>query len=223
MKNEKHVPVLLNEVISLLDLQTGKTVVDGTVNRGGHAKEICKQIGATGTLIGIDLDQGALDEAKEKLKDTKCKVILEKDSFRNLDEILAKNKIEKVKSKKQVKLEGLSKLKLLIKGDAASPGIIWGPPRLIKSAKEISKVKEGDVLVTRMTTPDFVPAMKRAVAIVTDKGGQTSHAAIVSRELGVPCVIGTRIATKVFKDGDVVAVDANTGLVKIIDKANRHN
>ena len=73
---------------------------------------------------------------------------------------------------------------------------------------------QGDILVTEMTTPDFVPAMKRASAIVTDKGGITCHAAIVSRELNIPCVIGTKIATKVFKDGDVVEVNATSGVVK---------
>ena len=67
-----------------------------------------------------------------------------------------------------------------------------------------------------MTTPDYVPAMKRAAAIVTDKGGRTCHAAIVSRELKIPCVIGTKIATQVFKTGDIVEVDAERGIVKKI-------
>ena len=68
-----------------------------------------------------------------------------------------------------------------------------------------------------MTTPDFVPAMKKAAAIVTEQGGITSHAAIVSRELGVPCVIGTKIATRVLKDGDLVEVDANKGIVRKVE------
>jgi pyruvate,water dikinase len=72
------------------------------------------------------------------------------------------------------------------------------------------------VLVTSMTTPDFIVAMKKAGAIVTDEGGLSCHAAIVSRELKIPCVIGTKIATKVFKDGDRVEVDANKGIVKIL-------
>lgn len=75
---------------------------------------------------------------------------------------------------------------------------------------------EGDVLVTTMTTPEFIFVMKKAVAIITDTGGLTSHAAIVSRELGVPCLVGTKIATQVFKDGDLVEVDSNSGTVKII-------
>ncbi len=75
---------------------------------------------------------------------------------------------------------------------------------------------EGEILVTTMTRPEFVPIMKSALAIITDEGGLTSHAAIVSRELGVPCIIGTKIATKVLHDGDLVEVDANTGLVRVI-------
>jgi pyruvate,water dikinase len=82
----------------------------------------------------------------------------------------------------------------------------------------MSKMKQGDILVSIATNPDIVPAMKKAGAIVTEQGGITSHAAIVSRELGTPCVIGTKIATKVFKDGDIVEVDANKGTVKLIDR-----
>ena len=91
-----HIPVLLKEVINSLNLQEGDTVVDGTINRGGHAKEICERIGKKGTLIGIDLDQEALDETKETLKDAKCKIILEKNNFRKLDKVLAKNNVDKV-------------------------------------------------------------------------------------------------------------------------------
>ena len=75
--------------------------------------------------------------------------------------------------------------------------------------------RAGEILVANNTTPEFTPIMKKAAAIITEQGGITSHAAIVSRELGIPCVIGTRIATKVLKDGDRVEVDANCGLVKI--------
>ena len=101
----------------------------------------------------------------------------------------------------------------ILSGRGASPGIGWGPVTLIKSKKEIGKVKSGDVLVTSMTTPDFVPAMKKVSAIVTDKGGLTSHAAIVSRELGVPCVVGTETATKVLKQGMVITVDGAEGKI----------
>jgi len=101
----------------------------------------------------------------------------------------------------------------IVKGAAASPGIGTGPVRVLKSPKEIEKVKTGDVLVAPMTSPDYVPAMKRATAIVTDEGGLTSHAAIVSRELGVPCIVGTKEATKKLKEETVVTVDGTKGVV----------
>lgn len=103
--------------------------------------------------------------------------------------------------------------KMILQGEPASPGVATGIVNILKSAKEINKVKKGDILVTDMTTPDFVPAMKKAVAIVTNKGGQTSHAAIVSRELGVPCVVGTKTATTTLKQGRVVTVDGAAGKV----------
>ena len=102
---------------------------------------------------------------------------------------------------------------VLLQGIAASPGTVSGSVRIIKSAKEINKVKKGDVLVAEMTNPDFVPAMKRAAAIVTDHGGRTSHAAIVSRELGIPCIVGTQDATRMLKTGEIITVDGAEGVV----------
>ena len=104
-------------------------------------------------------------------------------------------------------------LKLILKGDPASPGIASGKVRIIHSAREIGKILKGEVLVTEMTTPDFVPAMRKVTAIVTDKGGQTSHAAIVSRELGITCVVGTGKATDTLKTGQQITVNGKTGEV----------
>ncbi|MCL5290906.1 MAG: phosphoenolpyruvate synthase [Actinobacteria bacterium] len=103
--------------------------------------------------------------------------------------------------------------KVLLEGVAASFGVASGPVRVILSADEIDKVKQGDVLVTTMTSPDYVPAMRRAAAIVTDTGGRTAHAAIVSRELGIPCAVGTGSATKTLSDGQLITVDGSKGLV----------
>ncbi len=103
----------------------------------------------------------------------------------------------------------------ILTGSAASPGIGTGPVKILKSPKEIDKIKKGDVLVSPMTSPDYVPAMKKASAIITDEGGQTSHAAIVSRELGVPCVVGTKEATKKLKEGEIVTVNGETGQIFI--------
>ncbi|OIO19592.1 MAG: hypothetical protein AUJ37_02455 [Candidatus Magasanikbacteria bacterium CG1_02_41_34] len=99
-------------------------------------------------------------------------------------------------------------------GETGCLGYGKGPVKIIIRAEDMAKMNPGDVLVSIATDPDIVPAMKKACAIVTEQGGVTSHAAIVSRELGIPCVIGTKIATKVLKDGDMVEVDANRGIVK---------
>ncbi|KKQ56656.1 MAG: phosphoenolpyruvate synthase/pyruvate phosphate dikinase, pyruvate, water dikinase [Candidatus Woesebacteria bacterium GW2011_GWC1_38_13] len=109
----------------------------------------------------------------------------------------------------------------ILSGAAASPGIGTGYVKILQGPKEISKVKTGDVLVAKMTSPDYVPAMKKAVAIVTDEGGLTSHAAIVSRELGIPCVVGTKNATKTLTDNAVITVDGSKGLVYTGGKVSR--
>lgn len=109
------------------------------------------------------------------------------------------------------KVEGLRSNALILTGSPASPGIATGPVKLIFSPKEIDKVNQGDILVAPLTNPDYVPAMKKAAAIVTDRGGRTSHAAIVSRELGLPAVVGTEKATKILKNEMVVTVNGATG------------
>jgi len=102
---------------------------------------------------------------------------------------------------------------ILLTGASASPGVASGPAKIVPEASQIDKIVNGDILVAEMTTPDFVPAMKRAAAIVTDRGGRTAHAAIVSRELGIPCVVGAKNATATLKDGQVVTVDGTKGKV----------
>jgi pyruvate, water dikinase len=111
--------------------------------------------------------------------------------------------------------------KLILKGNGASPGISTGHVKILRSAKENHIVEPGDVLVAEQTNPDFVPAMKKASAIVTDSGGRTSHAAIVSRELGIPAVVGTENATKLLKPGVVVTVNGQTG--EIFQGGEIHN
>ncbi|MCL4383860.1 phosphoenolpyruvate synthase [Patescibacteria group bacterium] len=108
-----------------------------------------------------------------------------------------------------------------LKGEPASPGLASGEVVVINNPKDVARAKKGQILVTEMTTPDFVPAMKKVSGIITDKGGQTSHAAIVSRELGVPCVVGTSTATKVLKEGTTVTLNGATGEVwKGIQQSN---
>ncbi|MBN1386472.1 hypothetical protein JW968_05875 [Candidatus Woesearchaeota archaeon] len=103
-----------------------------------------------------------------------------------------------------------------IKGMVASLGKARGRVKRLLKIHDMANIEEGDIIVASMTRPEMVPAMKKAAAIVTDEGGVTSHAAIVSRELGVPCIIGTKNATKILKDGDLVEVDAEKGIVRKI-------
>lgn len=101
-----------------------------------------------------------------------------------------------------------------IKGLPARQGIVQGTVKVIRLDKELSKIKEGDIMVTLTTHPEYVTKMQIAKAIVTDEGGITCHAAIVARELGIPCIVGTKNATQILKDGDRVEVDATKGIVK---------
>lgn len=102
---------------------------------------------------------------------------------------------------------------VLLRGLPASPGIGKGTVKLISDISEISRIEEGDILVTAMTNPDMVPAMRKAKAVVTDDGGRTCHAAIVSRELGIPCIVGANTATEILQEGMKVTVDATRGVV----------
>jgi pyruvate,water dikinase len=103
--------------------------------------------------------------------------------------------------------------KILVKGLPASPGIAAGKVHLIPSAEQVSEFQAGEILVTEMTAPDWVPAMKKAKAIIADSGGMTCHAAIVSRELGIPCIVGSKNGTQVLATGMEVTVDAKRGVV----------
>ena len=107
-----------------------------------------------------------------------------------------------------------------VRGNTAFKGIVKGRVVLISGKKDLYKVKEGDVIVTTMTTPDYVPAMQKASAFVTDEGGITCHAAIIAREMEKPCIIGAKVATKILKDGMEVEVNANQGIVRILKKSN---
>jgi len=125
--------------------------------------------------------------------------------------ILQTRPVTTIKEKAEVEPEITAPV--LLSGEKASPGIASGPVQIVPQASQIDKVKSGDVLVAEMTTPDFVPAMKRAVAIVTNRGGRTAHAAIVSRELGIPCIVGVEKATTTLKNRQVVTVDGSHGKI----------
>ena len=113
--------------------------------------------------------------------------------------------------KDAAKPQGAVHAEVFAKGDPASPGMASGPVKMLESAKEIHKLNAGDILVAEQTNPDFVPAMRKAIAIITERGGRTSHAAIVSRELGIPAVVGCKDVRQLLKDGMVLTVNGTTG------------
>ena len=130
-----------------------------------------------------------------------------------------KESIEPFDSFKRDKEDRKKATNNLIRGTVANKGYIKGKVKVVLDNSQLHKVLEGDIIVAFMTTPDFVPAMEKASAFITDEGGILCHAAIVAREMKKPCIIGTKIATKVLKDGDLVEVDADKGVVKILKKA----
>ncbi len=130
--------------------------------------------------------------------------------------ILQSRPITTIGSKKEAKemLPGQKQsAKIILQGQGAAPGIASGRVVIIRDVKDTGSVKEGDILVTKMTSPDMVPAMRKVAAIITDEGGLTCHAAIVSRELGTPAVVGTKNATNVLKKGQLITVDGEKGLI----------
>jgi len=157
-----------------------------------------------------------LMDNKIKLKEIKARkngayFIFYKDKFEVYSYKQVKDVLDKILMKD---IKGVKKLQ----GMCASRGYAKGRVKVLMNIKEMKKVKKGNILVAPGTRPEVVPAMKRAAAVIIDDGGITSHAAIVSRELGLPCVIGTKVATKVLKDGDLVEVDADQGIIRIIKK-----
>lgn len=142
-----------------------------------------------------------------------CISIAEKDKIKILTIENGKKFLKSIK--KETKIEVTQ-----IQGNCAYPGKVKGVARVINLRKEVSKIKKGEILVSRATNPDLNIAMQKANAFVTDEGGITCHAAIVAREMKKPCVIGTKTATKLIKDGDLIEVDASQGLVTILKKSN---
>lgn len=105
-----------------------------------------------------------------------------------------------------------------VKGLGAFKGKATGNVKIIRSYHDIKNIEQGDIFIANTTHPNYLPAMQKAAAFVTNEGGIISHAAIVAREMKKPCIVGTKVATKVFRDGDYVEVDAETGIIKKITK-----
>jgi phosphohistidine swiveling domain-containing protein len=159
--------------------------------------------------ILIAVNAGAVD--KNLIKQRKNLSVITSSTKKIAIKIITGEGIKKYK-KIVAKLEAEKEKE--IKGLIAQKGKVIGRVQLIQSAKDINRFKDGFVLVANSTHPNYLPAMHKSIAIVTNEGGIASHAAIVARELKIPCIVGTKIATKILKDGDLVEVDAEKGIVR---------
>lgn len=184
-------------------------------------------------LLGLKADEFeylTLDELKDSTKKNNIKLykkLIKERKFCVFGIIKGRKILIMGKDKVNIIVKHLEPKIIKVKeilGKPANPGFVKGKVRIVPQVnyKEmITKAglfKKGEILVTGMTQPDIIFACKKARAIITDEGGITSHAAIISRELNIPCIIGTKIATKVLRDGDLVEVDANVGVVKILNQ-----
>ena len=189
--------------------------------------KLIKKAGAHGKSDNIKVDLTKEEQARQKITDedilflAKIGKTLEKhyDFPQDVEWAKEKGKIYIVQTRPVTTTKKVAKAvhdidaAAILTGAPASPGVASGPVKIVPDPSQIDKVLQGDILVAEMTTPDFVPAMKRAAAIVTDRGGRTAHAAIVSRELGIPCVVGCEKATAILKDGQIITVDGSSGKV----------
>lgn len=202
-----------------------KKSLDILVKNPAYQEKLLKKVGTENKEIKLSKEAGS----KQKITDKQIKALaqlgkkLEHHYYfpQDIEWAIAKDEIFIVQTrpittipeKKAAKTEAPSaaQLPLILQGSPASPGLASGPVKIIHSMKEISKVNPGDVMVAPQTDPDYVPAMKKAAAIITERGGRTSHAAIVSRELGIPAVVGVEGAAAKLQSNMVVTVDGAKG------------
>lgn len=177
------------------------------------------EVASTNELKKIIKSKKCSDDIKNKLKerDSGC-VIFQKEvypipKFADLAIFLKKYNVELPDAEKKLELENF-------KGNPASPGKIQGKVRFLYSKSDMLALQKGEIVVSPMTSSYFDPVLPKAAAIVTDEGGITCHAAIISRELGIPSIIGTKVATKTLNVGDLIEVDADKGIVTILKRVN---
>lgn len=158
-------------------------------------------------LKGIKVDEKKmknrlLKQAGFMVADEEKNLVITADEF----EFMIKPILEVKVNKEMSEVKGISV--------STGKGLVKGKVKILLNPHDFDKMQAGDILLAPMTSPEYILALRKAIAVVTDTGGMTCHAAIVSRELGIPCIVGTKIATKIFKDGDLVEVDASKGVVK---------
>jgi len=157
----------------------------------------------------LDLAKGKGDGTKEVIKKRKRPFAMYNDGLKEIG-FLHEDEVVFFENRFRLKVVGIKK----VNGTIANKGKIVGKTKVVLETKDFKKFKQGDILVAKMTSVDFIPIMKKAAAFITDEGGLACHAAVVSREFNKPCVVGTKLATQVFKDGDRVEVDAERGIIK---------
>lgn len=204
-----------------------REIINRTVFKGNIFEKYLKEIQKRTKRKG--LHKLNYKEIADLLRGVKITIFNRKNwvlgKFNNWELITGKGALKIIYSLERVILKKAENKEL--KGQIANSGFYCGQVKFIpfdikkNLVADIRKMKKGDVLVTGSTGPEMILACKKAGAIITEEGGICSHAAIVSRELGIPCIIGTKIATQVLKDGDLVEVDANKGVVKILKRAKK--
>lgn len=238
-KAEKKLPIIYEMLIQKTKFSEKDSKIIGTARKLAYLKDLKDDFRRQGILYGQKLFEEIADRMKISLEDASYLTEEELMGFLEYKKSVSKSLIEERKKgfviycNKEKKIEcrsgkgiksALNELGIItfeelseeIKGATASQGVAKGPVTIVRSVLDLSRVKKGDILVAVTTHPDYVPAMQKAAAIVTDEGGITSHAAIIARELGLPCIVGTRHATKLLKDADEIEVDANSGIVRKI-------
>ncbi len=199
----------------------------GTFNKSGHyARNLFEEIAQRNSLSYEQLISLTYDEILQNLFTSKLSPSFKREiaNRTNWGVIFDCNRIRVLSGEELAPYiekmgdEEVMPNAISIRGATACGGVAKGTAKIIKQGDDFRKFNDGDIIVSPMTTPDFVPIMQTAAAIITDEGGITCHAAIVSRELNIPCIIGTKIATKVLKDGDLIEVDAYKGIVRKLKK-----
>ncbi len=194
------------------DLYTGRNIKNiFTVEKGNKQKLSEEEI--------VNLSKFAIDIEKQYEKPMDIEWAIESNKYYILQTrpiiTLKKEEIENIKINNTINY--------LLKGLGVSPGVITGKVKIIKDINEINKIENNNILVTKMTSPDMVPAIKKAIAIITDEGGMNCHAAILSKDIGIVCVIGTGKATEILKDGQIISVDGNNGEIQLIEDVRIEN
>ncbi len=240
MRELKEAPAKTRQIIEKYELTEADILKIKTIKEWGFAANECDELFGYMAHYSLELFNEIAErlgiEYKHIIEMRACEIrdalknnrVLSKEFVEELDErfkdsayiyaegkvqLLIGNELKEYYAKEQKQEEAMHHI-TEVKGQSASSGKVIGIAKIIQDVHDIHKVEKGDILIAASTMPAFVPAMEKAAAIVTNEGGLLSHAAIVSRELKVPCVVGTKTATRVFRDGDKLEVDATRGVIR---------